>query len=84
MEIDFSRVFYEKYFKGKDRVIEVCLKNGRKITGAFVTFFVGERDRREPFITRWHIVDEKYKKNFGIDEFGFPTGEIIDQNDIEV
>ncbi|MEP7196432.1 MAG: hypothetical protein ABI851_07910 [Saprospiraceae bacterium] len=83
MESDFSKQLYEKYFSCDNRLIEVTLKNRRKITGAFISFFLGKKHSNEPYINNWHIVNEKYKMSLGIDSFGYLIGEIINQNDIE-
>lgn len=82
MEPDFSEIFYEKYFKRSDTLIEVTLKSGRKIRGVFISFFLGDQDSSEPYITKWHIVEEKCKMTLGIDEFGFLIGEYINQKEI--
>lgn len=82
METDFSKILYEKYFSRSNRLIEVTLKNGRKISGVFISFFLGDQDTNEPYIRRWHIVEEKYKMTLGIDAFGFRIGELINQQDI--
>lgn len=83
MEPDFSKIFYDKYFSRSNRLIEVTMKNKRKITGVFISFFLGEEDKREPYIRRWHIVEEKYKISLGIDAFGFRIGELLNHKDIE-
>lgn len=83
MEIDFSKIFYDKYFSSNNRLVEVTMRNGRKITGVFVSFFLGEKDYNEPYIRRWHIVEEKQKMTLGIDAFGFCIGEVINQQEIE-
>ncbi|MGE0568813.1 MAG: hypothetical protein AB7O73_12750 [Bacteroidia bacterium] len=82
METDFSKLLYKKYFSCSNRLIELTLKNGRKINGVFISFFLGNQDGNDPYIRKWCIVDEKYKMTFGIDAFGFRIGEIINQNDI--
>lgn len=83
MATDFSKIFYDKYFSTNKRLIEVTLKNGRKISGVFISFFPGEKNSNEPYITRWHIVKEQHKMTMGIDAFGFRVGEIINQKDIQ-
>jgi hypothetical protein len=83
METDYSKVLYETYFSSNNRLIEVTLKNGRKITGEFISFFFGEEDNNQTFIKRWQIVEEKYKVAFCIDAFGSPIGELINQKDIK-
>lgn len=82
METDFSKILYEKYFNHRNRLIEVTLKEGRKIKGVFISFFHGDLDSNEPYIIKWHIVDEPYKMTLGIDAFGFRIGELINQKDI--
>lgn len=82
MGTDLSKILYEKYFSHSNRLIEVTLKNGRKIRGVFISFFLGNHDYKEPYIKRWYIVEEKYKMTLGIDAFGFRIGEQINQKDI--
>ena len=83
MKADLSKQLYDKYFKRTNRVVTMTLRNGRKITGVFIAFYCGDEDLGEPFITKWHMVDKKYKKTSGIDAFGFFIGEYIDQKEIE-
>jgi len=83
LETDFSKILYKKYFSQSNRLIEVTLKNERKINGVFISFFLGEYDYNEPYIRKWHIVEEKHKMTSGIDAFGFRLGEIIEQKDIK-
>lgn len=82
METANSSTLYEKYFIRSNRLIEVYLKNGRKIIGVFISFYLGNIDRNEPYIRRWHITDEKHKMTLGIDAFGFCIGETINHDDI--
>lgn len=83
MGTDYSKILYDKYFSSNNRLIEVRMKSGRKITGVFISFFVGETSSNEPYIRRWNIVEEKHKMTLGIDAFGFRLGEIINTKDIE-
>lgn len=82
MKIDFSKVLFEKYFSSSDRLIEVTLRNGRKITGVFVSFFHGDQSRNEPYVIKWYIVPEINKMTTGMDAVGFGLGELINQKDI--
>lgn len=82
MATELSKLLYEKYFKLTNPAITVTLNNGKKITGVFISFFVGDEVSGEPYITKWHIVSEADKDTFGIDPFGFLIGEYIKQNDI--
>lgn len=83
MKTDFSKIFYDKYFSTDKRLIEVTLKNGKKISGVFISFTLGEKNRHDPYITRWHMVNEAHKMTLGIDPFGFIIGEMINQKDIQ-
>ena len=83
METDLSKQLYDRYFKLRNRVVTVTMRNGREITGVLIAFYRGEKDWGEPYIAEWHIVDEKYKMTSGIDAFGFPIGEYIKQKEIE-
>lgn len=83
MKPDVSKTFYEIYISRNNRLIEVTLKNGQKKSGVFISFFPGEHACNEPYIRRWHMVDEKYKMTIGIDAFGLLIGEYINQKDIK-
>lgn len=82
MKTDFSKIIYDNYFNRSNRLIEVTLKNNRKIHGIFISFVRGDFDCNEPYIIKWLIVEEKYKMTLGIDAFGFGIGEIINHNEI--
>ncbi len=82
MENDLSKQLYDKYFKLTNRNITVTLKNGNKISGLFISFFRGDEWWENPYITQWHLVDEKHKTTLGIDALGFIIGEYIKQKDI--
>ena len=76
MKKDSSFVLYCIYFKLKNRVIEIELKNHIILTGKFIGFFRGNTT----YISKWHLVDEN--AFFGIDGFGFLIGQFINHNDI--
>ncbi len=76
MKTDLSLVLYEKYFKLKNQLIEVELKNHKLIKGKFIGFFRGN----STYISKWHLVNANVL--FGLDSFGFLVGEIISQKDI--
>ena len=76
MKTDLSLLFYKKYFKLKNQLIEVELKNNLILTGKFIGFFRGNTT----YISKWHLVDEN--AFFGIDGFGFLIGQFINHNDI--
>ncbi|MEP7269683.1 MAG: hypothetical protein ABI844_18850 [Saprospiraceae bacterium] len=80
---DLSEVFYEKYFSGNNRLIVVSLKNGKQITGIFVSIFINPYTGNKPSIRAWQIVEEKYKLTLGIDDLGYLLGEIILQKEID-
>lgn len=80
MKIDLSLVLYQKYFSLKNRLIEIELKDKSKIVGKFYSFFRGEDEYGEAFITSWQIVDEDCV--WDIDELGFLEGQIVRQKDI--
>lgn len=85
MKTDYSRLFYTKYFHLENRTIEVKLKNGGCITGIIVGFVLGDEICNGPYITQWHIVDEKDKMTLGINSFGMLLGERIrTENIVEV
>jgi hypothetical protein len=76
MKTDLSLLFYKKYFKLKNQLIEVELKNNLILTGKFIGFFRGNTT----YISKWHLVDENVL--FGIDGFGFLIGQLINHKDI--
>jgi hypothetical protein len=76
MKKDSSFVLYCIYFKLKNRVIEIELKNHIVLSGKFIGFFRGNTT----YISKWHLVDEN--AFFGIDGFGFLIGQLINHNDI--
>ena len=82
MKTDLSKSLYEKYFDLTMRTVTVILKNQKIIIGVFISFCLGDQYSFEPFITKWHIVNEADKNTLGIDSFGFLIGECINQNDI--
>lgn len=76
MKTDLSLTLYEKYFKLKNQIVEIELKNHSILTGKFIGFFRGNKT----YISRWHLVDANVL--FGLDTFGFLVGKIINQKDI--
>ena len=54
MKTDLSLLLYEKYYKLKNQLIEVELKNNLILTGKFIGFFRGNTT----YISKWHLVDE--------------------------
>ena len=76
MKTDVSLVLYCNYFKLKNRLIEIELKNHLVLTGKFIGFFRGNKT----YISKWHLVDANVL--FGIDAFGFLVGRIINHKDI--
>lgn len=79
---DFSKVLFEKYIRLKNRNMELVLKNGRHIKGVIVGYFKGDEENKEPYIRRWHIVDEDDSATMGFDPFGKLIGELVDHADI--
>lgn len=82
MKTDFSRLMYDKYSSLSDRNVEVKLQNGNIIRGAIVGFFKGYEYSNEPYVTQWHISDEKNKIVFGIDAFGDMEDTMINSEEI--
>lgn len=83
MKPDLSKTLYEKFCHRSICKIEVTLKSGRKIRGIFISYIYGEPNRHDPFIRKWHIVEEKDQVTQGMDNFGFQIGELIDQISIK-
>lgn len=82
---DNSKEIYNNYFDNKDQLLEVTLKNGNVLTGIFVSFVHGDEDSNEPFIIKWHFINEKdiekHKHMFSIDG-NEDIGIMIEQKDI--
>jgi hypothetical protein len=76
MKTDLSLTLYNYYFKLKNQLIEVELKNHLLLTGKFIGFFRGNTT----YISKWQLVDADVL--FGIDAFGFLIGQIINHKDI--
>lgn len=60
----------------------LVLKNGRHIKGVIVGYFKGDELSDEPYIMRWHIVDENDSTTMGFDTFGCLIGELVDHANI--
>lgn len=82
MKPDFSLILYNKYFNLSNRIIEITLKNGYKIKGEIIGFFLDDEDDREPHIVKWQIIKENDKILFDENTFVCSIGEIINQKDI--
>lgn len=83
---DYSREILEKYFSKKDRILKVTLKDNSVIYGIFVSYFHGDENTTEPFISRWHFIEEKnIEKHHNLTSIdsGEDYGIIIKQNDIK-
>jgi hypothetical protein len=76
MKTDMSLVLYKHYFKLKNQLIEVELKNSLVLKGKFIGFLKGNTT----YISKWHLVDANIF--FGIDALGFLVGQLINQKDI--
>lgn len=76
MKTDSSLILYNTYYKLKNRIIEIELKNHIQLTGKFIGFCRSNKT----FISKWHLVDANLL--FGIDAFGFLVGQIINHKDI--
>ncbi|NTW31536.1 MAG: hypothetical protein HGB12_02745 [Bacteroidetes bacterium] len=79
---DLSLDLYNKYFNLKNKKVEIILKDKSVLTGVFIGFFKGDEDAHEPYIIKWHLVDENDIMSMGIDIFGYMTGKIVKQTDI--
>lgn len=82
MENDHSKALLERYFALNERLITVILRNGSQLTGVFIAFSKGDEYLDEPYITHWHLVDEKDKMSLGINFLGMPIGQIVAHQDI--
>jgi hypothetical protein len=87
METDFSKEIYDNYYNVKDRIVEIIMKDNRILEGKLVSFFHGNKESNEPFITKWHFVDkndiQEYQKGLVVSiEGNQEIGTIIDQKNI--
>lgn len=82
---DNSKEIYKNFSENKEKLLEVTLKNGKVLTGIFVSFVHGDEDSNEPFIIKWHFINEgdieKHKHMFSIDG-NEDIGIMIEQKDI--
>ncbi len=77
-----SRKIWEEYFKDSDRLVEVTLNDGRKLSGVFVSFIPDNFNTVKTGYLGWHLVKESQRWTVGIDPFGFLVGEIINEANI--
>lgn len=82
MKADYSRVLLGKYIRSQNKRVTVFLQNRRVMKGVIVGFFKGCRASNEPYVTRWHLVDNRDKMTLGWDAFGNRIGTLINQKDI--
>lgn len=88
MDIDFSKEIYNNYYNVKDRIVEITMKDNTVLEGTLVSFFHGDKDADEPFVTQWHFVNKKdieqYQKNLHLSIDGNQDiGMNIKQKDIK-
>lgn len=76
MKTDLSLTLYRNYFKLKNPLIEVELKNHHVLTGKFIGFFRGTTT----YISKWQLVEAHVL--FSRDAFGFLVGQLIPHQDI--
>jgi hypothetical protein len=87
METDFSKKIYDTYYNVKDKIVEITLNDNRMLEGKLVSFYHGDKEAAEPFVSQWHFVEkediQKYEKGLGISiEGAEDIGIIIRQIDI--
>jgi len=85
---DYSKEIYDNFFNSEGRILKVALRNNKILNGIFVSIFHGDPDSGEPFIVKWHFVEEKDIPSYrqGLDvaiDSGREIGMMIDQKDIE-
>lgn len=85
MKNDYSKEIFEKYFSVKNKTLVITLNDGTVLEGFLVSFSHGDEGSDDPFIVRWHFVDQrdmsKYEKMFSIG--GEETGRSLEQRDIK-
>lgn len=59
MRKDTSREIFERYYHTGTKWITVRLKNGKQHEGRFIGYFLGDADRNEPYIFRWHFLSRE-------------------------
>ena len=85
-EKDYSKEIYDKYYNSEGNIIQIFLKDGSMLEGAFVGFFHGDTQVGEPFVIKWHFVPESEMEKYhsvALAEIKNEFGKIIKQEDIE-
>lgn len=85
-KIDYSREIFEKYYNKENRILKIILKDDTVLNGIFISFFHGEENSKEPYIIKWHFLDEKdiSKQDIQLSIDGSEEyGKIIKQEDIK-
>ncbi len=84
-KFDYSKEIYDKYYNIKGEILEIFLKDGSILEGAFVGFFHGDSEAGESFVIKWHFVPEDKAKTYNSQMLApaYPqSGWIIKQEDI--
>lgn len=81
MKNDLSYLLYEKYYNLNNPIIEIVMKNNEVLKGGFHGFFKGDTSKNEPYIIKWHFVEED--SFFGIGLFEELIGHYIYQSEIK-
>ncbi len=79
---DLSKKILNKYFKLIDKRVNILLKNNQSISGKIGGYFYGSNYYSDPYIEKWHILEEDNTSGSAEDSFGYLNGIIIFQKDI--
>ncbi|MEI8201859.1 MAG: hypothetical protein WCH34_02535 [Bacteroidota bacterium] len=83
MKTDRTKELYSKYFNLINRKIEILLRNNTVLIGEFIGYFKGDEETAEPYILKWHFLQEMNSLSNEKVLFEDNIGEIIIQKDIK-
>ncbi|MGZ4056895.1 MAG: hypothetical protein ACXVPU_09135 [Bacteroidia bacterium] len=64
MTKDYSKEIYKKYYTSREKLLQIVLKDGSILRGFFVGAFHGDTGIGEPYVTKWHFIDEQYIEKY--------------------
>ena len=83
---DYSREIFEKYYNSKNKLLKITLRDNSVLEGIFTSFFHGDENSGDPYIIKWHFLDEKEISKQDIQnsiDSSEEFGRIIKQKDIK-
>lgn len=79
---DLSFEFFRAYSERPDGIVQFILRDGTVFSGVISGFVKGNPALNEPFVIRWHLVNEKDKLSLDFDPIGNRLGTVIEQEDV--